>query len=58
MQLVARLNEVIAEYDLLKHTFYQAWSKGELSQAVLQQYARQYYYQVQSFPRFISRHRL
>src|SRR3990167_8696959 len=55
MQLIARLNAVIAEHHLLKHPFYQAWSKGELSQETLQIYAAQYYHQVQSFPRFISR---
>jgi len=55
MSLVARLSAIIEEYHLLKHTFYQAWSKGELSKDILQQYAAQYYSQVQSFPRFISR---
>lgn len=55
MQIIQRLNEIIAEFDLLKHTFYQAWSKGELSKEILQKYAAQYYQQVQSFPRFISR---
>jgi pyrroloquinoline-quinone synthase len=55
MQIIHRLKEVIAEFDLLKHTFYQAWSRGELSQDVLRRYAAQYYNQVKSFPRFISR---
>ena len=55
MQLISRLNSIISEFDLLKHTFYQAWSKGELSIDNLQRYAAQYYYQVESFPRFISR---
>lgn len=55
MQVIARLNEVIAKYDLLKHTFYQAWSAGQLSQENLQRYAAQYYQQVSSFPRFVSR---
>ena len=32
-----------------------AWSNGELSQEILQTYAAQYYNQVKSFPRFISR---
>lgn len=54
MQLIARLNEIIAKYDLLKHTFYQAWSAGELSRDILQRYAAQYYHQVSSFPCFIS----
>lgn len=55
MQLIARLNEIISEHHLLKHMFYRAWSNGELSQDMLKQYAAQYYQQVQSFPRFISR---
>ena len=55
MQLIQRLNQIISEYDLLKHSFYQAWSRGELTRAQLQQYAAQYYSQVESFPRFISR---
>lgn len=55
MSIIATLNEVIAEFDLLKHKFYQAWSAGELTTEQLQQYASQYYNQVKSFPRFISR---
>jgi pyrroloquinoline-quinone synthase len=55
MQIISRLNQIISEHHLLKHMFYQAWSNGELSQDVLQRYAAQYYSQVQSFPRFISR---
>jgi len=54
MQLIARLNEIISEFHLLKHTFYQAWSKGELSRETLQRYAAQYYNQVDAFPCFIS----
>lgn len=55
MQIIQRLNAVIDEYHLLKHTYYQLWSEGKLSKESLQQYAAQYYNQVQSFPRFISR---
>lgn len=55
MQVISRLNEILAEFDLLKHMFYQAWSNGELTTDILQNYAAQYYNQVQSFPRFISR---
>ncbi len=54
MQLITRLNDIIAKYDLLKHTFYQAWSAGELSRDILQRYAAQYYHQVSSFPCFIA----
>jgi len=55
MQIITRLNAIIADHHLLKHPMYQAWSRGELSQEILQYYACQYYNQVQSFPRFISR---
>lgn len=55
MQLITRLNEVIAKYDLLKHPFYQAWSAGQLSRDILQRYAAQYYQQVSTFPRYLSR---
>lgn len=55
MTIINRLNEIISEYDLLNHPYYQAWSRGELSQASLKNYAVQYYNQVKSFPRFISR---
>jgi pyrroloquinoline-quinone synthase len=55
MQIINRLNAIISEHHLLKHPFYQAWSNGELSLPMLQTYAAQYYNQVQSFPRFISR---
>lgn len=55
MQIISRLNEIISELHLLKHKFYHAWSNGELSKETLQRYAAQYYNQVQSFPRFISR---
>lgn len=55
MTIINQLNEIIAERSLLTHPFYQAWSKGELNQAILKRYAVQYYAQVESFPRFISR---
>lgn len=53
--LLTKIDHIINRYDLLKHSFYLAWSKGELSIEDLQFYAVQYYQQVQSFPRFISR---
>lgn len=55
MSIVKRLNDIIAERHLLKHPFYQAWTKGELTAEMLKDYAIQYYNQVSSFPRFISR---
>src|SRR5579862_3695251 len=55
MKLIDQLNQIISEWSLLKHRFYQAWSNGELRIEQLQIYAAQYYHQVKSFPRFISR---
>lgn len=55
MSQLAKLDCIIADHHLLKHRFYQAWSAGALNREVLQRYASQYYAQVQSFPRFISR---
>lgn len=55
MKIVSALNEIIEARHLLKHMYYQAWSNGQLTKAMLQDYASQYYNQVQSFPRFISR---
>lgn len=55
MQIITRLDQIISEKHLLKHMYYQAWSAGTLSLSDLQTYAEQYYHQVSSFPRFISR---
>ena len=44
----------IAAHDLLKHPFYQAWSKGELSHQDLREYASDYYHHVSAFPTYLS----
>src|SRR4030067_743844 len=53
-ELIKKLNQIIAEKNLLKHPFYQLWSKGELSLEALRNYAKQYYHFVNVFPTFIS----
>jgi pyrroloquinoline-quinone synthase len=45
----------LARYELLKHPFYQSWQQGELTQATLQCYARQYLHHVNAFPTYLSR---
>lgn len=55
MRIIQELDNIIAEWHLLKHKFYQAWSQGTLDKDILKHYASQYYHQVKSFPRFISR---
>lgn len=44
----------VAARHLLTHPFYQAWTRGELSRAALQDYARQYYHHVAAFPTYLS----
>jgi pyrroloquinoline-quinone synthase len=45
---------IIQERSLLKHPFYQAWQKGELTSEDLRDYAKQYYPHVAAFPRYVS----
>ena len=49
-----RLDAAIAEYSLLKHPFYQAWSAGTLRRETLATYAAQYYQFEARFPTFLS----
>ncbi|MBI4424253.1 MAG: CADD family putative folate metabolism protein [Elusimicrobia bacterium] len=45
---------LIEEKSLLKHPFYQAWTRGTLSREDLAEYARQYYQQEARFSRYVS----
>jgi pyrroloquinoline-quinone synthase len=49
-----KIDNDIAEKHLLKHPFYLAWTRGELSKAALMDYARQYYHHVAAFPTYLS----
>jgi pyrroloquinoline-quinone synthase len=46
-------NEIGAKH-LLKHPFYLAWTRGELSKSALADYAKQYYHHVAAFPTYLS----
>ena len=48
------IQETIDQLHLLKHPFYQAWMKGELTMETLRDYAGQYYHHVDRFPRYLS----
>lgn len=39
---------------ILLHPFYQRWTAGQLSQAALTDYAKQYYHHVAAFPTYLS----
>ena len=49
-----QIDKDIADKHLLKHPFYLAWARGELSREALADYARQYYHHVAAFPTYLS----
>ena len=53
-QYLSKIDKDIAEKNLLKHPFYLAWTRGELSKAALADYAQQYYHHVAAFPTYLS----
>ena len=54
MDLLERIDALIAERHLLTHPFYTKWREGTLSRVALQEYARQYYAFESTFPRLLS----
>ena len=52
--IVEVVDRLIEERSLLKHPFYQAWQRGELTMDALQHYAGQYYQHVLAFPQYVS----
>jgi pyrroloquinoline-quinone synthase len=53
-QYLEQIDNDIAAKHLLKHPFYLAWTRGELSRKALADYARQYYQHVAAFPTYLS----
>jgi pyrroloquinoline-quinone synthase len=49
-----KIDHDIAAKHLLKHPFYLAWTRGELSREALADYARQYYHHIAAFPTYLS----
>ncbi|HET9417751.1 MAG TPA: CADD family putative folate metabolism protein [Chthoniobacterales bacterium] len=54
MSYLDQIDNDIAEKHLLKHPFYLAWARGELSREALTDYARQYYHHIAAFPTYLS----
>jgi pyrroloquinoline-quinone synthase len=52
--IIDEIRAIIDERSLLKHPFYQAWQKGELTQEHLRGYAGQYWHHVLAFPQYVS----
>ena len=53
-QHLDQIDNDIAAKHLLKHPFYLAWARGELSKEALIDYAKQYYHHVAAFPTYLS----
>jgi pyrroloquinoline-quinone synthase len=53
-QYLDKIDNDIADKNLLKHPFYLAWTRGELSKEALTDYAKQYYHHVAAFPTYLS----
>ena len=54
MTVSAAIDAKVAEREMLKHPFYQAWTEGRLPLGTLGDYARQYFRHVEAFPRAVS----
>ncbi len=52
---LSALDPLIADKSLLKHPFYVAWSKGELTLGDLRVYAKEYFHLVQRIPGIVAR---
>jgi pyrroloquinoline-quinone synthase len=48
------LESRIAPYNLLTHSFYRAWTAGELTSEDLREYAAEYWHHVSAFPTYLS----
>ncbi|MGH9514966.1 MAG: iron-containing redox enzyme family protein [Terriglobales bacterium] len=48
------LDARIAQYDLLGHPFYKAWSAGELTREDLRNYGQNYFHHVNAFPEYLQ----
>ena len=51
---IDRIDNMIEEKHLLNHSFYKAWSAGELPKETIREYAAQYFLHVSLFPRYLS----
>lgn len=52
--IIDEIRGIIEERNLLKHPFYQAWQRGELTLDDLRGYASQYWHHVLAFPQYVS----
>ncbi|MCS6820899.1 MAG: CADD family putative folate metabolism protein [Microscillaceae bacterium] len=51
---VKKIQDLVAEKNMLQHPFYRKWNDGKLTKTELQEYAKQYSHFMEHFPRFLS----
>ena len=51
---IDKIDNLIEKHHLLNHSFYKAWSAGELPKETIREYAAQYFQHVSLFPRYLS----
>jgi pyrroloquinoline-quinone synthase len=54
MNIIKKIDEMIAERSLLKHPFYQMWSDGKLTKESLAGYSKEYFQVVKAVPLFMT----
>jgi pyrroloquinoline-quinone synthase len=54
VEFFEKLEARIANYDLLCHPFYKAWSAGRLTRNDLREYAQDYFHHVEAFPSYLA----
>jgi pyrroloquinoline-quinone synthase len=54
MSFALELKSELLKYNLLNHPFYQMWNEGKISLSTLQEYSKQYMFQVKGLPTYIS----
>ena len=52
--LIKRIDQIIEERSLLKHSFYEMWSAGKLELDSLKGYSKEYYQLVKQIPQFME----
>ena len=51
---IDKIDDLIKTHHLLNHSFYKAWTAGELPKETIREYAAQYFQHVSMFPRYLS----
>jgi pyrroloquinoline-quinone synthase len=54
MEIIRRIDSEIEKRSLLKHSFYQMWSEGNLTIDDLQGYSKEYFQLVKAVPKFVE----